>query len=89
MNSVRVACCRAEHHARRAACWPRRRRRSRSSRSLNTALLAPDRFGKGRGWAIGGWPIPQANFWLPYRTPVDLWGAATPLKATASSPYRE
>ncbi|WP_346138412.1 DUF4328 domain-containing protein [Streptomyces coeruleofuscus] len=53
----------------------------------NTGLLAPDRFRKGPGWAIGGWLIPLANFWLPYRIAVDMWGAATPLPA-GGEPYR-
>ncbi|MET9683309.1 DUF4328 domain-containing protein [Streptomyces coeruleorubidus] len=53
----------------------------------NTGLMAPDRFRKGPGWAIGGWFIPLANFWLPYRIAVDMWGAATPLPADGE-PYR-
>ncbi|MFJ4978014.1 DUF4328 domain-containing protein [Streptomyces coeruleorubidus] len=53
----------------------------------NTGLLAPDRFRKGPGWAIGGWLIPLANFWLPYRIAVDMWGAASPLPADGE-PYR-
>ncbi|MDG9706691.1 DUF4328 domain-containing protein [Streptomyces sp. DH10] len=53
----------------------------------NTGLLAPDRFRRGPGWAIGGWLIPLANFWLPYRIAVDMWGAASPLPADGE-PYR-
>jgi hypothetical protein len=53
----------------------------------NTGLMAPDRFRKGPGWAIGGWLIPLANFWLPYRIAVDMWGAASPLPADGE-PYR-
>ncbi|KOG30540.1 hypothetical protein AQJ84_00330 [Streptomyces resistomycificus] len=53
----------------------------------NTGLLAPDRFSKGPGWAIGAWLIPLVNLWLPYRIAVDMWGAATPLP-TDGEPYR-
>ncbi|MGI5372812.1 DUF4328 domain-containing protein [Streptomyces sp. CA-251387] len=45
----------------------------------NTGLLAPDRFRNGPGWAIAAWVIPLANFWMPYRIAVDMWGASTPL----------
>ncbi len=53
----------------------------------NAGLVAPDRFRKGPGWAIGGWLIPLANFWIPYRVAVDMWGAATPLPDDGE-PYR-
>lgn len=53
----------------------------------NTGLLAPDRFSRGAGWAIGGWLIPLVNFWMPYRVAVDMWGAATPLPSDGE-PYR-
>lgn len=43
--------------------------------------LAPDRFRRGPGWAIGAWAIPLANFWMPYRIALDMWGAATSLPA--------
>jgi hypothetical protein len=52
-----------------------------------TGPLAPDRFRKGPGWAIGAWCIPLANLWLPYRVAADMWGAATPLPADGE-PYR-
>ncbi|MEU2897708.1 DUF4328 domain-containing protein [Streptomyces sp. NPDC001273] len=50
-----------------------------------TGLLAPDRFSMGQGWAIGGWFIPVANLWLPYRVAVDMWGACSPLPAEGES----
>jgi hypothetical protein len=53
----------------------------------SAGLLAPDRFRKGSGWAIAGWFIPLANFWIPYRVAVDMWGAATPLLYDGE-PYR-
>ncbi|MDN0199900.1 DUF4328 domain-containing protein [Streptomyces sp. S.PNR 29] len=53
----------------------------------NTGLLAPDRFRNGPGWAIGGWAIPLANLWMPYRVAVDMWGAGTPLP-DGGEPYR-
>ncbi|MFI7413970.1 DUF4328 domain-containing protein [Streptomyces sp. NPDC049627] len=53
----------------------------------NTGLLAPDRFRNGPGWAIGAWVIPLANFWMPYRIAVDMWGASTPLPDDGE-PYR-
>ena len=53
----------------------------------NAGLLGPDRFDKGPGWAIGAWFVPLANFWMPYRIAVDMWGASTPLPADGV-PYR-
>ncbi|MGW2055858.1 DUF4328 domain-containing protein [Streptomyces sp. NPDC001840] len=46
-----------------------------------TGPLAPDRFRRGPGWAIGAWLVPLANFWMPYRIAFDMWGAATSLPA--------
>lgn len=48
-------------------------------------VLAPDAFRNGRGWAIGGWLIPLANLWMPYRVAVDMWGAAAPLPQEGES----
>ncbi|MFB7371310.1 DUF4328 domain-containing protein [Streptomyces sp. NPDC056222] len=50
-------------------------------------VLGPDRFRKGPGWAIGSWFIPLANFWMPYRIAVDMWGASTRLPADGE-PYK-
>ncbi|MHB9863756.1 DUF4328 domain-containing protein [Streptomyces sp. YIM S03343] len=53
----------------------------------NTALLAPDRFRNGPGWAIAAWVVPVANLWMPYRVAMDMWGASTPLPDDGK-PYR-
>ncbi|MGP4052504.1 DUF4328 domain-containing protein [Streptomyces sp. 2A115] len=50
-------------------------------------VLGPDRFRNGPGWAIGSWFIPLANFWMPYRIAVDMWGASTRLPADGE-PYK-
>ncbi|MFE5486614.1 DUF4328 domain-containing protein [Streptomyces sp. NPDC056527] len=50
-------------------------------------VLGPDRFRNGPGWAIGSWFIPLANFWMPYRIAVDIWGASTRLPADGE-PYK-
>ncbi|SCF60702.1 MULTISPECIES: DUF4328 domain-containing protein [unclassified Streptomyces] len=50
-------------------------------------VLGPDRFRTGPGWAIGSWFIPLANFWLPYRIAVSMWGASTRLPADGE-PYK-
>ncbi|WP_051902842.1 DUF4328 domain-containing protein [Streptomyces xanthophaeus] len=45
----------------------------------NGDIFRPDIFTQSRGWAIGGWFIPLANFVLPYRTAKQTWWASTPL----------
>ncbi|MFG3409061.1 DUF4328 domain-containing protein [Streptomyces sp. NPDC048142] len=30
----------------------------------------------GPGWAVGGWFVPLANFWLPYRVAGGIWEAS-------------
>ncbi|MFD8965614.1 DUF4328 domain-containing protein [Streptomyces sp. NPDC059568] len=50
-------------------------------------VLGPDRFRSGPGWAIGAWFIPLANFWMPYRIAVNIWGASTRLPADGE-PYK-
>ncbi|MFJ2594846.1 DUF4328 domain-containing protein [Streptomyces erythrochromogenes] len=35
--------------------------------------LAPTAFRRGPGWAIGGWFVPVACFWLPYRIASEAW----------------
>ncbi|MFJ9766342.1 DUF4328 domain-containing protein [Streptomyces erythrochromogenes] len=35
--------------------------------------LAPTAFRRGPGWAIGGWFVPVACFWLPYRIASEVW----------------
>lgn len=32
----------------------------------------------GPGWAVGGWFVPIANFWIPYRVACDIWMASSP-----------
>ncbi|MGW6835514.1 DUF4328 domain-containing protein [Streptomyces sp. NPDC054949] len=52
----------------------------------NAGSLAPDRFGRGPGWAIGAWFVPVAGLWMPYRIAVDMWSAgarATPAAGPA------
>jgi hypothetical protein len=53
----------------------------------STGLLAPDRFRKGPGWAVGGWFVPVACLWIPYRIAVDMWAAASPLPS-GNGPFR-
>ncbi|KOV69653.1 hypothetical protein ADL00_10695 [Streptomyces sp. AS58] len=45
----------------------------------DAGVLGPDKFRNGPGWAIGSWFIPLAQFWMPYRIAVDMWGASTRL----------
>ncbi|MGW7200557.1 DUF4328 domain-containing protein [Streptomyces chryseus] len=42
----------------------------------NADAFAPDLPRRGRGWAIGSWFIPIANFWLPRGIAVDVWAAS-------------
>ncbi|KJY20539.1 hypothetical protein VR43_15170 [Streptomyces sp. NRRL S-104] len=35
--------------------------------------LAPTGFRRGPGWAIGGWFVPVACLWLPYRIANEAW----------------
>ncbi len=45
----------------------------------NAEAFAPGADRLRPGWAIGGWFVPLANFWLPYRIAVATWGSSTPL----------
>ncbi|APU44908.1 hypothetical protein BSL84_33365 [Streptomyces sp. TN58] len=50
---------------------------------LRAGMLAPTAFRRGPGWAIGGWFIPVAFLWVPYRIANEAWtvglrGAAGP-----------
>ncbi|MFD6228691.1 DUF4328 domain-containing protein [Streptomyces sp. NPDC060232] len=40
---------------------------------LRAGMLAPTAFRRGPGWAIGGWFIPVACLWLPYRIANEAW----------------
>jgi Domain of unknown function (DUF4328) len=52
-----------------------------------TGPLAPDRFRHGPGWALGGWFVPVANLFFPYRIALDMWNAATQLPGE-DEPFR-
>ncbi|WP_051806684.1 DUF4328 domain-containing protein [Streptomyces sp. NRRL F-2664] len=50
---------------------------------LRAGLLAPTGFRWGPGWAIGGWFVPLACLWMPYRIAREAWtvglrGATSP-----------
>ncbi|MFD7731054.1 DUF4328 domain-containing protein [Kitasatospora phosalacinea] len=51
--------------------WFRRCRR-------NAQLFDPVGHRFGPGLAVGGWFIPLANFWMPYRITLDIWRASGP-----------
>ncbi|WP_431961677.1 DUF4328 domain-containing protein [Actinacidiphila sp. bgisy160] len=43
----------------------------------NGEVFAPKGFEKSRGWAIGGWFIPIAFFWIPSRIARETWVASS------------
>ncbi|MFE0626158.1 DUF4328 domain-containing protein [Streptomyces sp. NPDC058864] len=43
----------------------------------NGEVFAPNGFEKGRGWAIGGWFIPIAFFWIPSQVARETWVASS------------
>lgn len=43
----------------------------------NGEVFAPNGFEKGRGWAIGGWFIPIAFFWIPSKIARETWVASS------------
>ncbi|MER5765558.1 DUF4328 domain-containing protein [Streptomyces sp. NPDC002082] len=43
----------------------------------NAAVFRPDGFSQSAGWAIGGWFVPIANLFFPYRTARETWDAST------------
>ncbi|MFD3695502.1 DUF4328 domain-containing protein [Streptomyces sp. NPDC058646] len=45
----------------------------------NGDIFRGDVFTQSRGWAIGGWFIPVANLFLPFRTAKQIWRASTQL----------
>nr|WP_275432071.1 MULTISPECIES: DUF4328 domain-containing protein [unclassified Streptomyces] len=53
----------------------------------NGQVFRPDGFSQSAGWAIGGWFVPLANFFLPYRTARETWDASTQYASDGS--YRE
>lgn len=40
---------------------------------LRAGMLAPTAFRRGPGWAIGGWFVPVACLWMPYRIANEAW----------------
>ncbi|WP_327256370.1 DUF4328 domain-containing protein [Streptomyces sp. NBC_01244] len=42
----------------------------------NAEVFRPDGFSQSAGWAIGGWFVPIANLFLPYRTARETWDAS-------------
>lgn len=43
----------------------------------NGEVFAPNGFEKSRGWAIGGWFIPIAWYWIPSRIARETWVASS------------
>lgn len=43
----------------------------------NGQVFRPDGFSQSTGWAVGGWFVPLANFFFPYRTAREVWDAST------------
>lgn len=43
----------------------------------NAEVFRPDGFSQSAGWAIGGWFVPIANLFFPYRTARETWNAST------------
>ncbi|WP_407836029.1 DUF4328 domain-containing protein [Streptomyces sp. DSM 116496] len=43
----------------------------------NAEVFRPDGFSQSAGWAIGGWFVPIANLFFPYRTARETWDAST------------
>ncbi|MCY0918936.1 DUF4328 domain-containing protein [Streptomyces sp. H27-G5] len=43
----------------------------------NGQVFRPDGFSQSAGWAIGGWFVPFANLFFPYRTARETWEAST------------
>ncbi|MFD6875872.1 MULTISPECIES: DUF4328 domain-containing protein [unclassified Streptomyces] len=43
----------------------------------NGQVFRPDGFTQSTGWAIGGWFVPFANLYFPYRTARETWEAST------------
>ncbi|MGI5447767.1 DUF4328 domain-containing protein [Streptomyces sp. CA-243310] len=50
----------------------------------NGQVFRPDGFSQSAGWAIGGWFVPIANLFFPYRTARETWRASTQLAPDGS-----
>ncbi|MEV0282015.1 DUF4328 domain-containing protein [Streptomyces sp. NPDC050610] len=44
----------------------------------NAEIFTQDICTLGRGWSIGGWFVPLANLWLPFRVAAETWQASAP-----------
>ncbi|MFH8980213.1 DUF4328 domain-containing protein [Streptomyces varsoviensis] len=44
----------------------------------NAEIFTQDICTLGRGWSIGGWFVPFANLWLPFRVAAETWQASAP-----------
>ncbi|PCG87542.1 hypothetical protein CIB93_02250 [Streptomyces sp. WZ.A104] len=42
----------------------------------NAEIFDPGAQRMGPGWAVGGWFVPIANFWFPYRVAAGVWEAS-------------
>ncbi len=51
---------------------------------VNAEVFEPAGHAMGRGWTIGGWFLPIANFWIPRRVMADVWRASAPVGRTVS-----
>ncbi|MFE4591132.1 DUF4328 domain-containing protein [Streptomyces laurentii] len=52
----------------------------------NAEVFAPDAHERSVGWAIGGWFVPIAWFWIPRGTAADIWRASRPDPSAADGP---
>ncbi|MER5777426.1 DUF4328 domain-containing protein [Streptomyces sp. NPDC002039] len=50
----------------------------------NGQVFRPDGFSQSAGWAIGGWFVPIANLFFPYRTARETWKASIQLAPDGS-----
>ncbi|QWQ41597.1 DUF4328 domain-containing protein [Streptomyces sp. YPW6] len=47
----------------------------------NAEVFDPSVQRMGPGWAVGGWFVPIANFWFPYRVASGVWEASAQTRA--------
>ncbi|MEW2067409.1 DUF4328 domain-containing protein [Streptomyces sp. NPDC007346] len=47
--------------------------------SRNAEIFDPTALTLRPGWSVGGWFVPVANFWLPYRVAAGSWRASAPV----------
>ncbi|MEV6857779.1 DUF4328 domain-containing protein [Streptomyces microflavus] len=45
----------------------------------NAEVFDPSVQRMGPGWAVGGWFVPVANFWFPYRVADGIWTGSAPV----------